>query len=74
MTIEYQKKVLIACVFQYNWSILYLKWVKIYYSQVFLEECKYIEKEEKVTRYITDEIEISSCKSDKEWIKTRHHD
>ena len=51
-----------------------MKWVKIYYSQVFLEECKYIEKEEKVTRYITDEIEISSYKSDKEWIKTRHHD
>ena len=33
---------------------------------MFLEECKYIEKEEKVTRYITDEIEISSYKSDKE--------
>ena len=31
-----------------------------YYLQVFLEECKYIAKEKKMTKYITDAIEISS--------------
>ena len=35
-----------------------------YYPQVFLKECKYIEK--KVVRYITDDPEISSDDSDKE--------
>ena len=30
-----------------------------YFPQVFLEEWKYIEKEKKVTRYITDDLQIS---------------
>ena len=36
-----------------------LKKDKNYYSQVFLEECKYIDKEKKMTRYITNDLEIS---------------
>ena len=32
---------------------------KTYYPQVFLEECKYVLKEKKVAKYITDDIEIS---------------
>ena len=35
-----------------------------YYPQVFSEECKYIAKEKKVTRYITEDLEISSDESD----------
>ena len=31
-----------------------------YYPQVFLEECKYIVKEKKISKYIIDDIEISS--------------
>ena len=31
-----------------------------YFSQVFLEECKYVVKERKILKYITDDIEISS--------------
>ena len=33
---------------------------KNYYPQVFLEECKYVVKEKKITKYIIDDIEISS--------------
>ena len=33
---------------------------KNYYSQVFLEECKYVVKEKKISKYIIDYIEISS--------------
>ena len=33
---------------------------KIYYPQVFLEECKYVVKEKMIPKYITDDIEISS--------------
>ena len=33
---------------------------KSYYSQVFLEECKYVVEEKKIPEYITDDIEISS--------------
>ena len=36
-----------------------LKKDKNYYPQVFLEECKYIDKEKKMTRYITNDLEIS---------------
>ena len=36
------------------------------YSEVFLEYCKYIRKERKITRYIADNLEISSDDSDKE--------
>ena len=31
-----------------------------YYPQVFLEECNYFVKEEKISKYIIDNIEISS--------------
>ena len=31
-----------------------------YYPQVFLTECKFVVKEKKIPRYITDDIEISS--------------
>ena len=33
---------------------------KNYYPQVFLEECKYVVKENKIPKYIIDDIEISS--------------
>ena len=39
---------------------------KDYYLQVFFEECKYITKEKKMSKFITDDIEISSDYSDKE--------
>ena len=35
-----------------------------YYSQVFLKECKYIEKEKKLIRYITSNLKFSSDDSD----------
>ena len=35
-----------------------------YFPQVFLEEWKYIEKEKKVTRYTTDDLQISFDDSD----------
>ena len=31
-----------------------------YYPQVFLKECKYVFKEKKMSKYITDDVEISS--------------
>ena len=31
-----------------------------YYQQVFLKECKYIEREKKTIRYITDDLEVST--------------
>ena len=39
---------------------LFFKTGKSCYPQVFLEECKYIVKEKKVTRIITEDLEISS--------------
>ena len=39
---------------------------KSYYTQAFLEEYKYAFKEKKMTKYITDDIEISSDDSNKE--------
>ena len=39
---------------------------KNYYSQVFLQECKDVVKEKKNSKFITDNIEISSDDSDKE--------
>ena len=39
---------------------------KNYYPQVFLEECKYVVKEKKASKFITDYIEISSEDSDRE--------
>ena len=39
-----------------------------YYPSVFLEECKYVVKEKKkMSKFITDDIEISSDDSDKEY-------
>ena len=35
------------------------------YPQVFLIECKYIEKEKKMIRYITDDLQISSDSEEK---------
>ena len=46
---------------------------KNYYPQVFLEECKYIIKEKKVIRYITDDLEISSGDSDEEYFSFYKH-
>ena len=40
---------------------------KIYYPQLFLEECKYVVKENKIPKYIIDNIEISS---DSDWEKS----
>ena len=42
-----------------------LKKDKNYYPQIFSEECKYIEKEKKVIRYITDYLKFSSGGSNK---------
>ena len=39
---------------------------KSYYPQVFLEECKYVAKEEKMYKLITDNIEIPSDDFDEE--------
>ena len=39
---------------------------KNYYPQVFLEECKYVAKEEKMYKLITDNIEIPSDDFDEE--------
>ena len=33
---------------------------KSYKTQLFLEECKYVIKEKKMAKYITDDLEISS--------------
>ena len=37
-----------------------LRYGKNYYPQVFLEECKYVVKVQKMPKYITDNVEISS--------------
>ena len=39
---------------------------KNYYPQVFLEECKYVVKEKKKSKFINDNINISSDDSDKD--------
>ena len=39
---------------------------KNYYSQVYLEECKCVVKEKKISNYITDDINIFSNDSDRE--------
>ena len=43
-----------------------------YYLQVFLKECIYIEKEEKVIRFIIDNLESSSDDSDEKSIKVKY--
>lgn len=46
------------------------------YPQVFIEECKYVIKENKMSEFINDKFEISSDKevSDEELIKTQDKD
>ena len=39
---------------------------KKYYSQVFLEECKYIKRKNKMNDYINDDIEMTSLDEDDE--------
>ena len=39
---------------------------KNFYPQLFLEECKYVVKEKKMSEYIADNIEISSDDSNEE--------
>ena len=56
MLMGYQKKVLTAFLILIDFVF---KIDKNYYPQVFLEECRYIDKEKKVIRYITDDLEIS---------------
>ena len=58
--IKFQKKVLsLFCL-----SVILINSVfrtgKNYDPQVFLEECKYVFKEKKISEYITDDIEIST--------------
>ena len=45
-----------------NWFVL--KKEESYYPQVFLKECKYIEKEKQMIKHITEDLEISSDYSD----------
>ena len=61
------KKALNVIAYQYL-SIILIDSVfrihKNYYTQQLLEECKYAFKEKKMTKYITDDIEISSDEED----------
>ena len=63
--IEYQKKALNV----FNVSVILIDSVyrkdKDYYPQVFLEERKYVVKK-RASKFITDDIEISSYDSDRE--------
>ena len=47
-----------------------------YYSQIFLKECKYVVKENKISKFINDELEISSSDeaSEEEQIKTKYYE
>ena len=53
-------------------DLVYRK-VKNYYSQVFLEVSKYVLKEKKMPKYITDDIEISDD-SDREYSDEENSD
>ena len=57
--IKYQKKVLnVFCL-----SVILIDYIfktGNYYPQVFLEECKHVVKEKKMSKYIIDDIEICS--------------
>ena len=61
--IKYQKKVL-------NLSVILIDYVfrigKNYYPQVFLNECKFVAKEKKLPKYVTDDAETSSVNSNRE--------
>ena len=39
---------------------------KNHYLEVFLEECKYVVKEKRMSKYVTDDINISSGDSDRQ--------
>ena len=45
---------------------------KNYYPRVFLKECKYTEKERKILRYITNNIEICSDDFEEEQINAAY--
>ena len=64
--IKRQTKVLIVFVYQWYWMILF-KMDKNYFPEV-LEEYKYIIREKEMTKYINDDLELSSDldESDKE--------
>ena len=49
---------------------------KNYYPQLFLEECEYVVEENKISKFINNESEISSDEevSDEEKIKTQVND
>ena len=59
--IKCQKKVFVVIVYQWYWLTLFLKWVKNYYPQQFLEEYKHIV----VSMHITEDLEAYSNDSDK---------
>ena len=40
---------------------------KKYYPQVFLEECKYVKRKNKIVNYINDDIEITSSDENDEF-------
>ena len=40
------------------------KMVKDYYSKIFLEECKYVIKQNEMSKFINKDLEISSDESD----------
>ena len=40
---------------------------KMYYPQVFLQECKYFKRKNKMVNYINDDIEITSSDEDDEF-------
>ena len=50
------------------WSVILihsvLKKDKIVFLQVFLKNCKYMEKEKKIIRYVTNDLKFSSDDSD----------
>ena len=54
---KYQNKILSTFGYQYFCSTVLFRTGKIYYLQVFLEECNYVVKEKKIPKYIIDDIE-----------------
>ena len=47
---------------------------KKYYPQVFLVECKYVKRKNKMTNYINDEIEITSSDENDEFYSESESD
>ena len=43
-----------------NFDQFFFRTSNNYYPEVFIEECKYVLKEKNISKYITDNIEISS--------------